>query len=451
MLIRVTIGNLYSFCEQAEFNMLTGEVRRHPHHVYKLGKVEVVRMAAIYGANGAGKSNLIKALDLLREAATSEKIPNDKISPHKLDIPLNLPSSQIEVEVFLGKKAYIYGVALTPNRVAEEWLYESGISSKPDTLIFQRITSTSGKTRITFSPKYEQNAKARLRKELYENEILKDNTTLLWQLNQAKEVVIKEADRLFNWFENHLLILQADELPDGIVMKLLDDPNFHKFCNEFLPSLDTGVSEIVLKTERYKDSHLRDDTNLLEDVLEDLENGEKKVPFIFDEVTPGLVMFENNELVIKKLASYHLSADSQKVLFEFSEESDGTRKLTELLSLFYGLKSQPDTIVIDEIERSIHPSLVREILKKLTAEKETKGQLIFSTHESGLLDLDLLRQDEIWFVEKSNHGATKLYPLSDYNIRPDLDIEKGYLLGRFGAIPSVSDFRKLNWAASTHG
>jgi len=431
--------------------MLTGEVRRHPHHVYKLGKVEVVRMAAIYGANGAGKSNLIKALDLLREAATSEKIPNDKISPHKLDISLDLPFPQIEVEVFLGKRAYLYGLALIHNRVAEEWLYESGIGSKPDTLIFQRITSTSGETSITFSPKYEQNAKARLRKELYENEILKSNTTLLWQLNQAKEVVIKEANWLFNWFENHLLILQADELPDGIVAKLIDDPNFHKFCNEFLPSLDTGVSEIILKTEKYKDSHLHEDTNLLEDVLEDLENGDKKVPFIFDDVTPGLVMFENNELVIKKLAAYHLSADSQKVLFEFSEESDGTRKLTELLSLFYGLKSQPDTIVVDEIERSIHPSLVREILKKLTAEKETKGQLIFSTHESGLLDLDLLRPDEIWFAEKSNHGATKLYPLSDYNIRSDLDIEKGYLLGRFGAIPSVSDFRKLNWEATTHG
>lgn len=126
--------------------------------------------------------------------------------------------------------------------------------------------------------------------------------------------------------------------------RLLNDPGFHAFCNEFLPSLDTGVSELIIKTEKYKESNIRDDAELLEDVLEDLEKGEKAVPLIFDNDTPAVVMFENGELVIKTL----------------------------------------------------------------------------------------------------------FYPLSDFAIRPDLNIEKGYLLGRFGAIPSLAHLKKLDWKASAH-
>lgn len=176
------------------------------------------------------------------------------------------------------------------------------------------------------------------------------------------------------------MVIRADELPEGIVEKLLNGPGFPAFCNEFLPSLDTGVSELIIKTEKYKESKIRDDAELLEDVLEDLEKGEKAVPILFDNDTPAVVMFENGELVIKTLASYHQTKDKQKVLFDFNEESDGTRKLTEFLSVFYRLKSQADTIVIDEIERSIHPSLIREILKKLAVEKKSeraKGKVIF--------------------------------------------------------------------------
>lgn len=450
MLIRATIGNLYSFREKTEFNMLTGDTRRHPHHVHQLGKISAVRMAAIYGANGAGKSNLIKALDLLQETATSERIPNEKISPHKFGAPTDCPFPEIEVEVFLNNKPYLYGLTLVHNRVVEEWLYESGLGAKADSLIFERTTSAEGITKISFAPKNEQNSKARLRKELYEDEILKSHTSLLWQLNQAKEVVIEEANQLFDWFENHLQILRADELPAGIVERLLEDPGFHAFCNKFLPSLDTGVSELVVKTEKYKESSIREDAELLEDVLEELENGDKLVPLAFSDDTPAVVMFENGELVIKRLASFHRTEDGQRVMFDFGEESDGTRKLTEFLSIFYGLKSQADTVFIDEIERSIHPSLIREILKKLSEEKAAKGQLVFTTHESSLLDFDLFRQDEIWFAEKNGKGATKLYPLSDFDIRPDLNIEKGYLLGRFGAVPSLVDLKKKDWTTPTH-
>ncbi len=444
MLIRLTIGNLYSFFSPTEFNMLVGDVRRHPHHVHKLGKVDTVRTAALYGANGAGKSNLIKALSLLQEAAISEKIPNSKISPFKLAQNSELPFSQIEVEVFLNRKYYLYGLALTPNRVAEEWLYESGLGVKPDTLIYERKTNHNGETKITFASKYEQNTKAKIRRELYENEILRNHITLLWQLNQAKEPIMEEAKFVFNWLENNLLVIHADESPEGTLDGLINDEKFQDFCREFSNSFDTGITDLVVQTEKYKESDLSHDAHLSEDILADLEIGEKNVPLQFDNGTPALVALENGELILKKLAAHHQTKNGEKVLFEFHEESDGTKKLTEFLVLFYQLKTQPNTIFIDEIERSIHPMLIQTILEKLSNEKEIKGQLLFTTHAAGLLDLSLFRQDEIWFAEKDEIGATKLYPLSDFAIRADLDIEKGYLLGRFGAVPALHDLKKLN-------
>jgi AAA15 family ATPase/GTPase len=109
--------------------------------------------------------------------------------------------------------------------------------------------------------------------------------------------------------------------------------------------------------------------------------------------------------------------------------------LPDLIPALHKILREPSTIVIDEIEQSIHVCLLKELVTKIMADTDTKGQLIFTTHESALLDLDLLRQDEIWFAEKDKSGATRLYSLSEFKPRYDKDIRKGYLQGRFGAVP----------------
>ena len=105
-------------------------------------------------------------------------------------------------------------------------------------------------------------------------------------------------------------------------------------------------------------------------------------------------------------------------------------------------------MIIDEIEQTIHPVLLRELVSKFAMDKQTKGQLVFTTHEAHLLDQEFMRQDEFWFAEKSPEGATSLTPLSDFkDVRYDLDLRKGYLIGRFGAVPFTGDLRHLNWDA----
>jgi AAA15 family ATPase/GTPase len=147
--------------------------------------------------------------------------------------------------------------------------------------------------------------------------------------------------------------------------------------------------------------------------------------------------------LIKSLITYHLNNKGQIVTFSSNEESDGTLRLLELLPILYYILSEQTIIIIDEIEHSIHPNLLKQLITKFSENKETKGQLIFTTHETHLLDQEIFRQDEIWMAEKNSNGATELYPMSDFNVRYDLDIRKGYLNGRFGGIPFLHNFKDL--------
>ena len=150
---------------------------------------------------------------------------------------------------------------------------------------------------------------------------------------------------------------------------------------------------------------------------------------------------KGDKYYISILKTKHFNSDE---LFDLYEESDGTNRLYELSPAFEQLIHESDIVyIIDELERSMHPLLAKELLKLFSSSKTTKSQLIFTTHESHLLDDSLLRRDEIWFTEKKSDGSTKLYPLSDFNPRGDKVLERGYLQGRYGGIPFLGDFSKL--------
>jgi hypothetical protein len=131
--------------------------------------------------------------------------------------------------------------------------------------------------------------------------------------------------------------------------------------------------------------------------------------------------------------------------FDIIEESDGSRRLLDIVPSIDFAFNEDMTFIIDEINHSMHPSLTKELISLFLNKESSKGQIIFTTHESNLLDLNLFRQDEIWFTEKKSDGSTSMYPLSDFKPRYDLDIKKGYLQGRFGAIPFLGNLKDLNW------
>ena len=158
-----------------------------------------------------------------------------------------------------------------------------------------------------------------------------------------------------------------------------------------------------------------------------------------------IVVEEDDKIWVKSLSLEHTGKNGNIAIFGLEEESDGTIRLLDFVPAFRDVITKNKVFVIDEIERSIHPLLIKELLKKFSSDTETKGQLIFTTHESNLLDQEIFRQDEIWFTEKDDNGSTDLYSLSDFKEHKTIDIRKGYLNGRYGSIPFLGNLEDLNW------
>jgi AAA15 family ATPase/GTPase len=147
-----------------------------------------------------------------------------------------------------------------------------------------------------------------------------------------------------------------------------------------------------------------------------------------------------------RLRIKHRSEDGNLVDFSMEEESEGTQRLIHLVPSLFILKQDSEIVVfLDELDRRLHPLLSRYFVETAINCRAKGNQLVFTTHDTNLLDLDLLRRDEIWFIEKDSQGASSCYSLAEFKIRPDLKIEKGYLNARFGAIPFLGDIQNLGW------
>lgn len=443
MLIRFVVSNFLSFYEEREFNMISGAFKTHKHHVYKNGKIDVLKAAAIYGANGAGKSNLIKAMHYLKELVVEGEI-NKSIEDKKFK--LNIVNKEkpvtFEIEFQIEKKIYSYGIAIEDSIINHEWLYESGITAD-DKLIFERKSFKSQKTSIKIAKKYQKTQKDKLLIELMEDNLLKNNELLISKTESLKKKEITEAQ---NWIENNLLIIYPHSKFSGLVQMISNSDRFQLFANQLLSAFDTGINQLgtkVLDLDKFLGEEYKD---LKNELIEDINKDKDKKILMHTDSEAVIITKEKNKYVVKKVISFHKNSSGKNIQFNLDEESDGTQRLLDFIPAFDAIINDEITIVIDEIDHSLHPALLKTLVHKIMSDESTKGQLIFTTHESNLLNLDIFRQDEIWFVEKDKKiGSTELYSLSEFKPRYDLDIRKGYLKGRFGAIPFMANLLDLNW------
>ncbi len=449
MLVRFAVQNYLSFNERTEFNMLTGSPRRLPHHVYHHGDLELLKMAAVYGANGAGKSNFVDALTDFKTYALfgSELVISIMSNNRKFRLNNSSQNNPIifEIEFIIDNEMFFYSLVIDKAIIIDEKLLLTH-SSKGEELIFNR-TNVDGKVEILFNDKYKKTEQDILRIKLYEEELLKDYETLLSKLNESKEgfELVKKA---------YLGLFSIKSIgPEFSVSNLMfSDANIFNFIKDYTKRFNTGVDGFEIQTftfeqffgENYKEIKDRIKAELSHKEEVDFNNfmGGKS------NKSKTIATIENGLYVIKKLSTFHLNKNGDKFIFDTYEESDGSVRLWDILVSIYFAIHEEGIILIDEIERSIHPNLIKELITKFSEHKGTKGQLIFTTHESNLLDQEIFRQDEIWFAEKNTEGATEMYPMSDFDVRYDLDVRKGYLNGRFGAIPFLSDFKNLNWKAN---
>lgn len=449
MLVRLIVENFLSFKDKAEFNMIAGNFKRHKHHVQELGEgLSVLKAAAIYGANGAGKSNLIRALAILEKTVNSGDVAILSKGYFKNNETCKQQPIHVEIEFYVESRLLLYGLECRNGVVVEEWLYETLPATGEEIMLFLR-RKNQDKTSCELADKYLQTEKDKVRKQLYEEELIRDNVPFLHLVNNMRnqETYFKEAKLAWEYIMSLFVI--TPRMTSENILNTRYHEELEQFGNKLISSFDTGVSRIDVEQISIEEYYGINEQAKIEAIKAELDTD---VDFLSDPDDKGVVIIKvDDKYIVRKLVTFH-KGESGEVKYPLTSESDGTLRLLDFVPLFYMLMNFEVTIVIDEIDRSIHPALLKEVLKSLATNASSfKGQLVFTTHESNLLDFEIFRQDEIWFASKNATGNTELYPLSDFDVRADLDWKKGYLAGRFGAIPFLNNLEHLNWKSEHHG
>jgi AAA15 family ATPase/GTPase len=446
MLIRFLIKNLFSFKELTEFNMLPGRFSRLPHHVYKVGEIELLKLNAIYGANGAGKSNLIRAISLLQDFITTGELPIEFLTE-----TFKFENDNHDKEIYLGieflkeEVPYYYGLKINQGIVVEEELQISGLGKINDKNIFTRTDNVNAKDlKLIFSDEVTNDKEASIFPTFLKNEMLERNKSVLFYMRNRQNAVFEPFKKALEWFSTGIIPILPYSKPRGLVLQLEQNERFFEFASSVMKSFCTGIHSINVETIPIEEFFGEDDKKEAERISSELKANPAKVRPLMTEYEEIMFVWKNDKAYAKRLYYLH-SEDGGKRKFTSAEESDGTLRLMDYLPALFKVINTSEVYLVDEIERSIHPVLIKELIKKFSHDNSTKGQLIFTTHESNLLDQDIFRPDEIWFAEKKKEGSTELYPLSEFKEHHTIDIRKGYLNGRYGAIPFLGNLRDLNW------
>lgn len=438
MLLRFYVSNFMSFFDEVEFNMFPGAFKTHKDHVYAESRVPLLKAAAVYGANGSGKSNFIKAVHFLHDVVVTGDLAKCEVKclPFRLtDFSAGIPST-FGMEFQIGKKVFEYTVSVKNDEIVEEALYETNPAKETAEYVFERQTA-NGKTQIKVHPKWTKTEKERLRFEIYEEDLM-PGQSLIFKLKSKLDY----ATQIVNWFEDHLWILYPQS-KYFLTLRLCMDEAYKDFLNQLLPKLGTGMDAIDIEKIPFSIFFGQDDEGKRRDFEDKLKNNKDFVLF-FKNKKEYIARKENDGFVVNKIKTFNPTESGSMVEFEPEEQSDGTRRMLDLIPAIQKMTNDASVFFVDEIDRSLHPSMTKSLMEYFMSH-QTKGQMVFTTHESNMLDLEIFRQDEIWFTEKDHSGATKMYPLSDFKPRYDLDIRKGYLAGRFGAIPFLGNLKDLNW------
>ena len=409
MLLEFSCSNHRSIRDEVLFSAIAGTDRTHAENIEIVAGVEVLNAAVIYGANGSGKSNFIDAISFVKNLVSNSinHQPGQGIlqTPHKLDGYER--KSNYKIQFIVDGIRYAFGFSLKNMLVVEEYLYY--FPNGRQTKIFERVGeeySAGRNFRNRFNSCKDVLKPNRLMLSCAANFSSVDEVIAAYHFFNDELVIYSSANQE-NWMNYSLHQINANEQMKAIVLKLLD-------------ALDTGIKDIHvdIKKEDLDVSHLP--------------------PFLSDEFK-------------KVLLQEKIDAISAKVLYEgfetdlISEESTGIKKLFGILCPFIDIMVNGKVLVCDELETNLHESLLFGLVKQFVNMRGSKpAQLIFTTHETGLLNLDLFRRDQIWFTEiKLADRSTDLFSLTEIkNVRKDENFGKGYIAGKYGAIPMLN----LNFA-----
>lgn len=456
MLLQFIVENFRSFHQESILNLVPAKSRIHKDHILKDSEsgrpVEALPLAVLYGANASGKSNLIRAISfaqkLVIEGTRSDSpVPTE---PFRLATEAADKPSRFE---FLFKHEHIlytYGFLTTRTEIKEEWLF--AVLKRKEVLLFERITD-AGSVKVVFGSTMKT-TKDEAKRLQFVAAGTRPNQLFLTEANERNVEVVKP---IAHWFRDHLTIIWPDAQYQSLALRAHTDKQFADYLAAFLRVADTGIQNIALVAEKLDMTrHFPDmPEEFQKELLDGLERTSDHTVAVFksnDFYTLRQDQKKQPELLT--LRTEHQIQGGKSVRFNTADESDGTNRIMHMAPALLDLQSSDDVYIIDELDRSLHPLLCRlyvETFLRGVKEKHTRGQMILSTHETCLLDLELLRRDEIWFVEKDQAASSRLTSLAEFDIpvRADLKVARGYLAGRFGAIPFIGDIRRLSKKGAT--
>ena len=428
MLLRIAIQNMLSFYEKTTFDMFPNPKREiFANHINTNEKIPLLKHALIYGANGSGKSNFVKVLQFLKSFVTLDNFLNiiDLNDFFFQLVRTNNEPMKIEIEFFTKCNYYIYQLEIQhsqKNNIRERLLL-SGLGEQDDTLIFERVGDV-------VTPTTDNKLSTDLLK--------KNNGSSIICLNTKYPVINEKHIQIaYDWFLNDFDIITINSQTPFLIDMMSNNKQLLDYANILLSRLHITDSLKVGETPIEKWMSNKKNASELQHML--LRNP-------ISEHT-GLTSFSNNrnnfnitmkngEQIVQEFLFEQLGIGGYKKKMNIASQSDGTvRLLTLIPALYYASKGK--VVVIDEVENSMHPNLIYNLLKYFF-NSESKGQLICTTHLTLFQDQqDLIRPDELWKVEKEN-GNSKMHSFNDYKIHNTMNIEKGYLEGRYGGVPQIS-------------
>lgn len=444
MLLRFAVENFLSFKELTEFYMIANDKESHHTHLCQILDRRILKGAFLFGANASGKTNFIKAIAFAHNIIIKGiEYTNFEKKYFRIDSNYKNKPLVLQFDFFSNNRFYSYGFAIsyTDLSIEEEWLYDITESEK---CIFHRSISDSQEkytnhTELTFN---DEQQKKRFMIYLEDISNIKMKKTLF-----LKDIVTRVPDNdqnyldfknVYNWFMSFVIIFQNSKYSK--MMEVVENDDTKNLLEHLLEFFDTGIQSITHREVEFDKHFSYLPEFVLNDIKIDINSNLKKINSnIQFHNGSSLVNItqKDNMLFAKEIVSNHGNQDE---LFEYEDESEGTQKLFDLIPLFINIKNN-HIIFIDELDRSLHTKAVQKFIDLFYSYSENYySQLIATTHDSNMLDLDFIREDEIWFIERLQNHASKLYSLNKFTTGKQNNIEKDYLIGRYGAIPIFKNF-----------
>jgi len=446
LLLEFRVSNFLSFEDEQVFSMEASKIRSKIDHVYRNHGTKLLKFKAIYGANASGKSNLIQAFDFAQAAIVAGvSRENTDCYCRLAEENQNIPS-HFEFTILVDGEKYIYGfeTLITSGDFCKEYLKKT-CRGGDCRIIFSRDT-TSGEYEVDT---FFRDASLNERLRIYADDVRVDSSILFLRLmNQNKDALYSNESeinlykRIYDWFKYKLSV----NYPDSPITNYsyLTDTGSVEQIGKLLSAFGTGISEFMIadipvekvtaKLPKGLMQRIIDDLNEQKRVLE--QNGRTAMPAIMlrsaEDNSMFIIQLSEDEIQCKTLRFRHRGT---LATFSATEESDGTMRLLDLIEVLLN-KERGKVYIVDEINRRFHPLLTCKFVEEYLSRSVNHDiQFIVTTHESRLMDLNILRQDEIGFVNKNKDGRSTIASLDASNARFDKKICKAYLDGDYGSIP----------------